>query len=443
MNFALLFIFSFRSLNNAFQPPPIRAESQKQQLIHLGVESYDLLIDIVKKKNNFYCNFQLKLENVECFAPSTGLSTATQNFKILSMINEPKPPLKGRSTMTLADVAARAGVAISTVSRVVNRSPLVAKVKREHIESVIKEMGYRPTPLEKRKGIRKDPTPWIKYRTIRLIIYGKYDRYWITNYAPVYSYAIHGVEESIAASDLRSEFTHVRSESELLDLLKRDGADGFLILNTSQDELPQFLHDYPVVVFMGRYDDLNCDQIQPNATRAGKMAADYLYSKNCEYCIAIGGPNLIYKQRGRAFEKALNQHGIDCRTYNDKDIEPGGPRKHQANRALISAHIKPLSATSGKTVGIFSLADILTPVIYAEVKAAGFTIGQNLHIVTCNNETPYLAQLYPSPCVVDIQAKYVGERAVMQLLHRLQYIDTPSEIVQIDPKLILPEEFGG
>ncbi|WP_294320709.1 LacI family DNA-binding transcriptional regulator [uncultured Sphingomonas sp.] len=46
---------------------------------------------------------------------------------------------------TIADVAARAGVSIRTVSRVLNRSPLVNAATREQVEAVVAALHFRPS----------------------------------------------------------------------------------------------------------------------------------------------------------------------------------------------------------------------------------------------------------------------------------------------------------
>lgn len=48
------------------------------------------------------------------------------------------------STVTIRDVAAAAGVGISTVSRVVHRHPSVAQELRERVETAMRELGYEP-----------------------------------------------------------------------------------------------------------------------------------------------------------------------------------------------------------------------------------------------------------------------------------------------------------
>ena len=48
--------------------------------------------------------------------------------------------------ITIVEVAARAGVSIKTVSRVVNREPNVRDSTREKVEAAIAALGYRPNP---------------------------------------------------------------------------------------------------------------------------------------------------------------------------------------------------------------------------------------------------------------------------------------------------------
>lgn len=53
--------------------------------------------------------------------------------------------MKTLAGTTIADVAARAGVSIRTVSRVLNRSPLVNATTREAVEAVIAGLNFRPS----------------------------------------------------------------------------------------------------------------------------------------------------------------------------------------------------------------------------------------------------------------------------------------------------------
>ena len=55
---------------------------------------------------------------------------------------------------TINDVARLAGVSKKTVSRVINRSPLLNEETRERVEKVIRELGYVPNPQARALALR-------------------------------------------------------------------------------------------------------------------------------------------------------------------------------------------------------------------------------------------------------------------------------------------------
>lgn len=61
-------------------------------------------------------------------------------------------------TVTIYDVAERAGVGIGTVSRVLNNSPHVRESTRQRILQVIEELDYHPNPMARGLGLKKTGT---------------------------------------------------------------------------------------------------------------------------------------------------------------------------------------------------------------------------------------------------------------------------------------------
>jgi DNA-binding LacI/PurR family transcriptional regulator len=327
---------------------------------------------------------------------------------------------------------------VSTVSRVINGSTLVAAKKRKLVEAVIDEMGYTPAPMEKRKGVRKDFTPWIKHRVFKIVLFGPFDLFWITNYAPVYSYALHGIDEALRAHEFQRPIERAESPEQLMRILKANDADGYLILNTHHEPLPAAISDYPAVAFMGAHEHLSCDRVMTDPEQAGRLAAHYLHSKGCRLCLAIGGDTGIYRKRINAFTQVLLDLGVECIEVIESSLVRGGIRMHQVNRQTLGNRLSPLIGAAGKPVGVFSVADILTPVLYQELTACGLKIGEDTYVVSCNGERPYLDALHPQPAVIDINGEYLGKRAVQLLMKRLEAPRNPHEKVTIAPKLILP-----
>src|SRR6185312_13836595 len=57
---------------------------------------------------------------------------------------------------TINDVARLAGVSKKTVSRVINRSPLLSDQTRQRVESVIQELGFIPNPQARGLALRRN-----------------------------------------------------------------------------------------------------------------------------------------------------------------------------------------------------------------------------------------------------------------------------------------------
>ncbi|HEX8216075.1 MAG TPA: LacI family DNA-binding transcriptional regulator, partial [Allosphingosinicella sp.] len=57
---------------------------------------------------------------------------------------------------TINDVARIAGVSKKTVSRVINRSPLLNEDTRDKVEKVIQELGYVPNPQARALALRRN-----------------------------------------------------------------------------------------------------------------------------------------------------------------------------------------------------------------------------------------------------------------------------------------------
>ncbi|MCX7283061.1 MAG: LacI family DNA-binding transcriptional regulator, partial [Novosphingobium sp.] len=65
-----------------------------------------------------------------------------------------KPAKDGKPTIN--DVARIAGVSKKTVSRVINRSPLLNEATREKVEAVIADLGYVPNPQARALALRRN-----------------------------------------------------------------------------------------------------------------------------------------------------------------------------------------------------------------------------------------------------------------------------------------------
>ncbi len=64
--------------------------------------------------------------------------------------------LRGQGTPTINDVAALAGVSKKTVSRFINKSPLMSDATRAKVEQAIQQLGYVPNPQARALALRRN-----------------------------------------------------------------------------------------------------------------------------------------------------------------------------------------------------------------------------------------------------------------------------------------------
>ena len=80
-------------------------------------------------------------------------------------------------TVSIADVAKRANVSISTVSRVVNRSELVNEKTRARVETAINELGYRPNAFARGLMLRRSEIVGLVLPDLpRRVLFGDHSR---------------------------------------------------------------------------------------------------------------------------------------------------------------------------------------------------------------------------------------------------------------------------
>jgi DNA-binding LacI/PurR family transcriptional regulator len=74
--------------------------------------------------------------------------------------------------------------------------------------------------------------------------------------------------------------------------------------------------------------------------------------------------------------------------------------------------------------------------VYRALAERGLQVGRDLSLVSCNNEPPILAGLFPTPTTIDIHAGQIGARAVDQLAWRLTHGRQAGLDIGIEPTLV-------
>ena len=341
---------------------------------------------------------------------------------------------------TLQDVARKAGVSVVTVSRVINNSPLVRIPLAERVKAVIKEIAYVPPAAEKRIKKRRVSVTWRAHQKIGLILAGVFDFKWIGNYAPIYSYAIQGVQDALHRAHFGFVIHQVPKIEELGTLPRHLRVDGLILLSRSYEkQWPMELTRYPVVKVMGSYFDKPCDHVSYDNAAVGRVAAGHFIAKGILDVAVIGsnGHRDVLKERADSFTQHMKNSGGTVLELQSMEILHYGEDIHEMNEPVVRSFIDHLAAHSPRPKGLFLTLDMMAPLVYRLLREKGLEPGRDIEIVSCNNERPFLAGLNPRPATVDIQAERVGDRAVQQLFWRMQNKNDPHIKILVEPSLVL------
>lgn len=204
---------------------------------------------------------------------------------------------------TLKDVAKRACVDVSTVSRALSNTSYVHPETRARIMAAVKELSYTPNVLA--QGLRRG-----KRHTIGVVV----PRLHLTVFAEI----AQGIEEEARKRGYATLICNTEDDSkiekECLNRLRNGFVDGIIIAGTGKNNrlIRDILADGLAVTQIVRQQDNNISSVIVDYEKCGYDAVNYLVEKGCsEIGLINGSMKLIpYKERYNGYQKALTELGL-------------------------------------------------------------------------------------------------------------------------------------
>ncbi|MFA6291377.1 MAG: LacI family DNA-binding transcriptional regulator [Victivallales bacterium] len=347
-----------------------------------------------------------------------------------------------KDNVTIYDIAKKTGLSVATVSCVMNGRSNVSLKTSAVVTGAMKELGYTPPPPGKRRGMRsslkKD-----KHLNIALLFAG------ITGAVfnePVYMDVINGVKSALFKNGSYLSLCSSELNRDSVGNVIPPGSDGVLVFGAPARKMLSELRRFPCVQLMGRIDeDESWDHVTYNNSSVGRLAADYLISRGFMNCAFIGDKResgSLSGERGAAFADAMAKAGGKTRFFSADNIIIKTAEKHEIEHEVVRKVFEEI--TRDKSIkAVFTFSDMLANAIYPLMLVKGLTIGKEMELVSCNNETAYLINMNPKPVEIDIHAGKIGYKAVDQLLWRIKNPSEPVVKSIMEPALIVPERTGG
>ncbi len=326
-----------------------------------------------------------------------------------------------KSKVTIYDVADRAGVAISTVSRVLNDSPDVSERTRQRVIEAIDELKFRPDRVAKTLAQQRTQSIAIAIPTFT---------------TPFHNELLKGVRSMLVGEDHDLLLFDLGSRSpleRLLGMLKRGTVNGLLLAGVPVDDslAPELKALRAPVVLVGHHhSQFDCFYWE-NAVGA-KAAISHLVKQGHRRIGMIRSftESFLQMKRIEGYREALEEAHL---TFDEALIESGTTEKHAG---FSEEHgyeaMQRLLDIDPPVTAVFASSDVQAIGAWKAIREAGKSVPEDIALVGYDDiKTSHFLGLSS----VDQDMENVGQAAGKRLLFRLENPDTEERVAQ----LIVPD----
>lgn len=321
------------------------------------------------------------------------------------------------SDTSIKDVALRAGVSITTVSRVMNNRGYISSETKKKVHSAMEELAYYPNEVA--RNLLRNCTYYIG-----LIIPD------ISH--PFFSLLTKHIEINLHSKSYRmmlcNSIDKSNREKEYLEMLQRNKVDGIIIASHTLN-----FKDYEKVrlPIMAIDQDLgeNIPIVSSDHYKGGIIAAQKLISSGCKKIAQIKGYSKVHTpshERHIAFENELKDAGIEFTT-----LELGW---NQFKFEQYEKPIRELFDSIPDIDGIFA-ADLVAAAVIKEAYKRGIKVPAQLKIIGYDG-TDIARIITPSLTTIQQPIDKIAKHSVDTILKLIQKEEIVNRHLKLDVELI-------
>lgn len=319
----------------------------------------------------------------------------------------------------IKDVAKRAGVSISTVSNVLNKSRYVSPELVRRVEAAVEELSYEVNPMG--RGLKNNKTGTIGVITEDMC-------------GVFYPYVVKGINEvamergyQITICDTQGTYgdqTALQREREFFQKFVANRVDGIIFVSlVPNEEKEKYFSE--IKKMAGKYKNIALVSIERDFTSEGidsvyfdgfanaKIAVQHLIDCGCRKICHITGPQAlqIAQERVVGYKCCMEENGLPV---DEERMIVNGDYSHQSGYSAI----KQLLAMTPDLDGVFCGNDQMAIGAIKYLKEIGKRIPEDVKLV--GYDDVFLASVVePSLSTIHIQKKRVGIEAAKILFDRI------------------------
>ncbi|WP_160156984.1 LacI family DNA-binding transcriptional regulator [Geobacillus sp. TFV-3] len=330
-------------------------------------------------------------------------------------------------TVTIKDVAKRANVAPSTVSRVIADSPRISEKTKQRVREAMKELGYHPNFIA--RSLASQTT-----QVIGIVMPSSADQA-LQN--PFFPEVIRGISKAAHEKRYALQMSTGEKESDIyervVEMLQGRRVDGVILLYSRQnDKLMKYLqkHDFPFVVIGKPHQKAEqVTHVDNDNVQAGKDATNYLIARGHERIAFVGGnpQYLVTVDRQNGYAASLHEAGLPYRSeyvVYEEFLQEGG---QEAMKELLSLPEPP--------TGLVVADDLMALGMLKTLDEIGLRVPEDVSIVSFNNTL--LAEMSRPPLTsIDIGIFQLGYEAAKSLIEKITNPNEPIKRIIIPHRLV-------
>ena len=305
--------------------------------------------------------------------------------------------------LTINDIASMAGVSKKTVSRVINRSPLLNRETRDKVEAIIRETGYVPNPQARALALGRN--------FLIGLVYDNPNAQMILSMQRGVLEALHGSEFELVIRPVDRGSNQVMDD--IRGFVSRQRLFGVVILPpmSENDALARMLDEEGCrYVRMGSavLDDPE-HMVASNDREAVAEAVRYLIAQGHRRIGLIAGPHGFRsaKERREGFELALAEAGISLPRSLIADGQYTFESGQSASESLFDLSPRPTA--------IFASNDEMAAGVLYAARQRGIAVPEELSIIGFD-DTPLTTRVWPPLSTVRWPIVAMGRAAALKLI---------------------------
>ncbi|TCU24618.1 LacI family transcriptional regulator [Rhizobium azibense] len=335
-----------------------------------------------------------------------------------------RPDLTGKkqTRITIHDLAAAAGVSISTASKALNDTGRMGEETRERVKRIAREIGFRPNALA--RGLLSK-----RSFTIGLLTNDTYGRFTLPVMAGVSEALVdHGVSVFLCAIEDDPALGQIH-----VDAMLDKQVDGIIASGKRVDrQLPVDLSSLPVpVVYAFTEGAPGSVSFRSDDAQGARLAVEWLIGLGRFRIAHITGPQSFFSVRERAFayrELAGDGEPVLYGAW----LEAWG---HEAVDQIWSR-------AGEKPDGIFCGNDQIARGVVDALRERGVKVPEDVSVVGFDNWEIVAAQTRPPLTTIDMELKELGRQAGLTVLALAEGRPVEPGVRKLPCRLVVRQSCG-